>query len=35
MVGGRVIAKVNEIMDGMVGEDVGLALEPAANTDRI
>jgi len=35
IVGGRVIADIDEIMDGMTGEGSGLALELAANTDRI
>jgi len=35
IVGGRVIAEVDEIIDGITGEGLGLALELTANTDRI
>jgi len=35
IVGGGVITKVGEVIDGTTGEGVGSALEPAANTDRI
>ena len=35
IVGGRLIAKVNEVIGGTVEEGTESVLEPVANTDRI